>query len=182
MSDHKRPQLAPEVLDQPSTKSTGSKAGTDKERSFAADNTLVSTEQVHQPKPKAVARPIVEVSPNANISPVDAQNAEPVREPLPRPVARPIVEVVAGIPNSDTQNAEPVREPLPRPVARPIVEVVAGIPNSDTQKAEPVREPLPRPVARPIVEVVADVPHVDAQNEENEELVGANPNGYKVKK
>jgi hypothetical protein len=60
--------------------------------------------------------------------------------------------------------------------------VVADIPNSDTQKAEPVREPLPRPVARPIVEVVADIPHVDAQNEENEEPVGANPNGYKVKK
>ncbi len=38
MSDQKRPQLAPEVLDQPSTQSTGSKTGTDKElRSFTAD-------------------------------------------------------------------------------------------------------------------------------------------------
>ena len=152
MSDQKRPQLAPEVLDQPSTQSAETKAGTDKElRSYTADSTLVNTEQVHQPKPKAVARPIVEVSPNASISPVDAQNAEPVREPFPKPVARPIVEVVADIPHVDAQNAEPVREPFPKPVARPIVEVVA------------------------------DIPHVDAQNEENEEPVGAMPNEYKVK-
>ncbi len=88
-------------------------------------------EQVHQPKPKAVARPIVEVSPNASISPVDAQNAEQVHQPKPKAVARPIVEVSpnASISPVDAQNAEPVREPLPKPVARPIVEVVAGIPH-----------------------------------------------------
>src|SRR5215467_15763080 len=64
MSDQKRPQLAPEVLDSPSTQSTGSKAGTDKDlRSFAADATLLSTEQVNEPKLRAVARPIVEMSP-----------------------------------------------------------------------------------------------------------------------
>lgn len=137
MSDPKRPQLAPEVLDQPSTQSTGSNAGTDNElRSYTADTTLVSTEQVHQPKPTAVARPIVEVSPNASISPVDAQKAEPVREPFPKPVARPIVEVVAGVPQVDTQKAEPVREPFPKPVARPIVEVVAGVPQVDVQNEE----------------------------------------------
>ena len=155
MSDQKRPQLAPEVLDQPSTQSAGTKAGTDKElRSFIADTTQVSTEQVREPKPKAVARPIVEVSPNASISPVDAQDAEQVHQPKPKAVARPIVEV------SPSASISPV----------------------DAQNAEPVREPLPRPVARPIVEVVADIPHVDAQNAENEEPVGANPNGYKVKK
>jgi hypothetical protein len=135
MSDKKRPQLAPEVLDSPSTQSTGNNAGTDKElRSFTADATLVSTEQVHEPKPKAIARPIVEVSPNANISPMDAQNAEP----KPKAIARPIVEVSpnASISPVDAQNAEPVREPFPKPVARPIVEVVAGVPHVDTQNEE----------------------------------------------
>ena len=110
MSDPKRPQLAPEVLDQPSTQSTGSKAGTDNElRSYTPDTTLVSTEQVHQPKPKAVARPIVEVSPNASISPVDAQNAGQDLQPRPKAVARPIVEVSpnASISPVDAQNAEP---------------------------------------------------------------------------
>jgi hypothetical protein len=130
MSDQKRPQFAPEVLDPPSTQSTGSKAGTDKElRSFAADTTLVSTEQVHEPKAKAVSRPIVEVSPNAGISPVDAQNAKP------KIVERPIVEVSpnASISPLEAQNAEPVREPFPKPVARPIVEVVADFPNVDAE-------------------------------------------------
>jgi hypothetical protein len=139
MSDPKRPQLAPEVLDQPSTQSTGSNAATDKElRSYTADTTLVATEQVHQPKPKAVARPIVEVSPNASISPVDTQNAEPVHQPKPKAVARPIVEVSpnASIFPVDMQKAEPVREPFPKPVARPIVEVVAGIPRVDVQNEE----------------------------------------------
>jgi hypothetical protein len=152
MSDPKRPQLAPEVLDQPSTQSTGSNAATDKElRSYTADTTLVATEQVHQPKPKAVARPIVEVSPNASISPVDAQNAEQVHHPKPKAVARPIVEV------SPNASIFPV----------------------DMQKAEPVREPFPKPVARPIVEVVAGIPRVDVQNEEAPD---AKPSEYKVKK
>src|SRR5690242_8977517 len=148
MSDHKRPQLAPEVLDPPSTKST------DKElRSFAADTTLVSTEQVHEPKPKAATRPIVEVSPNASISPVDAQKAEPVREPFPKPVARPIVEVVADIPHVDAQSAEPVREPFPKPVARPNAGVVADFPHVDEQNAEPVQETPPKKDASTLLEM-----------------------------
>src|SRR4029077_10149509 len=140
MSDQKRPQLAPEVLDQPSTQSAGTKAGTDKElRSYTADTTLVGTEQVHQPKPKAVARPIVEVSPNASISPVDAQNAEQVHQPKPKDVARPIVEVTpnASISPVDAQNAEQVHQPKPKAVARPIVEVSpnASISPVDAQNA-----------------------------------------------
>src|SRR6476646_10209054 len=72
MSDQKRPQLAPEVLDPPSTQSTGSKAGTDKDLpSLAADATVLSTEKVHEPKMMAVALPIVEMSPSASISSMD---------------------------------------------------------------------------------------------------------------
>src|SRR6185312_12701917 len=136
MSDQKRPQLAPEVLDPPSTQSTGS---TDKElRSFTADTTLVSTEQVQEPKPKAVARPIVEVSPNASIFPLDVQNA------TPKAVARPIVEVSpnASISPVDAHNAKP------KIVERPIVEVS---PNASISPLD-VQNATPKAVARPIVE------------------------------
>src|SRR5215469_16632552 len=104
MSDQKRPQLAPEVLDPPSTQATGTKAGTDKElRSYAANTTLVSTEQVGEPKPKAIGpRPIVEVSPNADIRPVDVKNSQPVP-----PIARPIVEISAEFRQVDTKNSHP---------------------------------------------------------------------------
>ena len=139
MSDQKRPQLAPEVLEPTSTESAGTNANQGKEpRSFTVDTTVGSTEQVSVPLSKASTRPAVEVV--ADFSPgTNAQSAEPVREPLPRPVARPIVEVVADIPSVNAQNAEPVREPLPRPVARPIVEVVADFSSStNEQSAEPM--------------------------------------------
>ncbi len=165
MSDRKRPQLAPEVLEHPSTQSvTGIKPDKEKEpRSFTTDNMGASTEQVRQPLPKAVVRPIVEIAPPPTAS-AETANAQPVREPLPKPVARPIVEVVAAAPHIDTQRAEP----LPKAVARPIVEIGPHIGSqigaAETANAQPVREPLPKPVARPIVEVVAAAPLVERQD------------------
>src|SRR5205807_979396 len=118
MSESKRPQLAPEVIEEPSTGET--RANHNKEpRSFTPDTTLVSTEQVHLSK--AVSRPIVEVS--QDISAAEAHRTEPVREALPKAVVRPIVEVSPGdIPPAKAEAQEPVRDPLPKPVARPIVE------------------------------------------------------------
>jgi len=126
----KRPQLAPEVLEQPSTQSAGSKASKEKElRSFTTDATAGSTEQVQPPVPKSVARPIVEVGPLAAEETLHVEaltKAEPVRDPLPMPVARPIVEVVADFPHVEAKNEESTsRAPskLPRAQTRPIVEV-----------------------------------------------------------
>ena len=92
MSDRNRPQLAPEVLEDPSTESDQHRAA-EAPRRFVPDTTLVSTEQ--RPLPKAVTRPIVEVSPSAAVAP-----QERVREPLSKPVLRPIVEVVAHPPQA----------------------------------------------------------------------------------
>ena len=163
MSNQTRPQLAPEVLDQPLTQSAGTKANTNKtdkdvnQRSFAADITVEGSAAVREPLPKPVARPIVEVHPGAEL-PIAAVG----REPLPKPVARPIVEVSPGV---EQQNAAAGREPLPKPTARPIVEVS---PSAELPIAAAGREPLPKPVARPIVEVAP--PGVEQHNE------GANNN------
>jgi hypothetical protein len=79
MSDQKRPQLAPEVLEPSSTESAGTNTNQGKEpRSFTADITAASTEQVREPLPKAATRPIVEISPDL-VPRAGAQNAEPVR-------------------------------------------------------------------------------------------------------
>src|SRR6267154_1534820 len=192
MIERKRPQFAPEVLERPSTQSAEVSSGQDKRMRFVSADIVAAVEQ---PSPKAVGRPIVEVSPELSpdvkvetqsrgllrdlppkavgrpiveVSPdvkVEGQSAEPMRDPLPKPVARPIVEVVADFTTVEKQSAEPMRDPLPKPVARPIVEVVADFPRVETQSSEPVRDPLPKPVARPIVEVIADFT-VERQSEE----------------
>src|ERR1041385_6191778 len=151
MSDTKRPQQAPEVVERSEAKSATAVEAPDRR----------SEGQVREPLPKPVARPIVEVV--AEIR-QDAATTEQIRQPLPKPVARPIVEVVAEI-RQDAASKETVRQPLPTPVARPIVEVVGEI-RQDAGSNEQVRQPLPKPVARTIVEVVGEIRQDAVSNEQ----------------
>ena len=84
MNDTKRPQLTPEVVESDEVQSAVAVEAPDRKEA----------EQVRQPLPKPVARPIVEVVGEIQ---KDAVSTEQVRQPLPKPVARPIVEVVAEI-------------------------------------------------------------------------------------
>jgi hypothetical protein len=61
---------------------------------------------VREPLPKAVNRPIVEVSPDL-VPRAEAQSAGAVREPLPKVANRPIVEISPDlVPRAEAQEPE----------------------------------------------------------------------------